>query len=214
MSDTPYDLIAEEWARERAALLFREGPYIDRFIDLTVPCSHILDLGCGAAAPIARYLLDRGYRITGVDASPEMLRLARANCPEAEFVAGDMVSIELAGRYHGIVTWDSIFHIPKAQHGKLFQATYRWLEPNAPLLLSVGGSEGEFIAPMFGIDFFYSGHSPEVSLALLQEAGFEIVLSEIDDPSSRGHLAVLCRKAADKPLHSDTSDQGTGELTR
>lgn len=203
MSDAPYDLVAHEWARERTALPFREKPYIDRFIALTVPGGHILDLGCGAAAPIARYLLDRGYRMTGVDSSPEMLHLARTTCPEAEFIAGDMVSVELAGRYHGIVAWDSIFHIPRAQHGQLFQAMSRWLEPDAPLLLSVGGSEGEFIAPMFGIDFFYSGHSSEVSLALLQAAGFDIVLSEVDDPSSRGHLAVLCRKAAGKPLLSD-----------
>ena len=72
----------------------------------------------------------------------------------------------------------------------------RWLVPNAPLLLSLGGSEGEFVAPMFGLDFFYSAHSPEVSLALLEEAGFEILLAELDDPSSRGHLAVLCRKLA------------------
>ena len=194
MPHVPYDLIAEQWARERNALPFRERPYIDQFIELTAPGAHILDLGCGMASPIARYLLDGGHRITGVDSSPEMLRLARANCPKAEFIAGDMVSVELAGHYHGIVAWDSIFHIPKTQHGKLFQTMHRWLEPNAPVLLSVGASEDEFIAPMFGVDFFYSGHSPEVSLRLLQETGFEILLSEIDDPSSRGHLAVLCRK--------------------
>jgi len=193
----PYDLIAEPWSRERNSLLFHERPYLDRFLELTTPGGHILDLGCGSGEPIARYLLDRGYRVTGVDSSPEMLRLARANCPAAELVPGDMVSVELPGAYHGIVAWDSIFHIPKAQHAKIFQAMYRWLEPSAPLLLSVGGSEDEFIAPMFGIDFFYSGHSPDVNLALLREAGFGIVLSEVDDPSSRGHVAVLCRRAAE-----------------
>jgi cyclopropane fatty-acyl-phospholipid synthase-like methyltransferase len=200
MSYAPYDLIAEEWVRERHALRFREKPYIDRFLALTVPGAHILDLGCGAAAPIARYLLDRGYRLTGVDASPVMLRLARINCPEAEFVAGDMSATELTGPYHGIVAWDSIFHIPKAQHKELFHTLSRWLAPHAPLLLSLGGSEGEFSARMFGIDFFYSAHAPEVSLAFLQEAGFEILCAEIDDPSSRGHLAVLCRKTAHSPL--------------
>ena len=105
-----------------------------------------------------------------------------------------MRAVELAGDYHGIVAWDSIFHIPKAQHGKLFHALSRWLVPHAPLLLSLGGSEGEFLAPMFGLDFLYSAHRPEVSLALLAEAGFAILLAELDDPSSRGHLAVLCRK--------------------
>ena len=156
-------------------------------------------MGCGAGTPIARYLLDQGYRLTGVDSSPAMLRVAQATCPEAELVASDMIAVELAGGYHGIVAWDSIFHVPKAQHAKLFHALSRWLVPTAPLLLSLGGSEGEFLAPMFGRDFFYSAHSPEVSLALLQAAGFEILLAEIDDGSSRGHLAVLCRKLASQP---------------
>jgi cyclopropane fatty-acyl-phospholipid synthase-like methyltransferase len=200
MSHAPYDVIADQWVRERQALRFRERPYVDRFLALTAPGTPLLDVGCGAGTPIARYLLDRGYRLTGVDASPVMLRLARANCPEAELVAGDMGAVELlTGGYHGIVAWDSIFHVPKAQHGQLFHRLSRWLVPNAPLLLSLGGSEGEFSAPMFGIDFFYSAHSPEVSLVLLQDAGFEILLAEIDDPSSRGHLAVLCRKGAAQP---------------
>ncbi len=188
----PYDLIADEWIRERHS--FREKPYVDQFLALTVPGAHLLDVGCGAATPITRYLLDRGYHVTGVDSSAAMLRLARANCPKAKFVAGDMVTIELAGGYHGIVAWDSIFHVPKAQHGQLFHTLYRWLAPNTPLLLSLGGSEGEFFAPMFGINFFYSAHRPAVSLVHLQEAGFAIMLAEVDDPSSRGHLVVLCVK--------------------
>ena len=200
MSHAPYDLIADEWIRERHP--FREKQYVDQFLPLTIPGAHLLDVGCGAATPITRYLLDRGYHVTGVDSSAAMLRLARANCPKAKFVAGDMVTIELAGGYHGIVTWDSIFHVPKAQHGQLFHTLYRWLDPDTPLLLSLGGNEGEFLAPMFGIDFFYSAHSPEVSLALLQEAGFVITLAEVDDPSSRGHLVVLCRKPAHTLLSS------------
>jgi SAM-dependent methyltransferase len=196
MARTPYDEIAGKWLRERQALRFREKPYIDRLLALTRPGAHILDLGCGTGLPIARYVLDQGYRLTGVDSSAVMLRLARTHCPEADFVAGDMVAVELAGPYDGMVAWDSIFHVPKAQHGQLFHTLARWLVPHAPLLLSLGGSEGEFLAPMFGLDFFYSAHAPEVSLALLRDAGFAILLSEVDDPSSRGHLAVLCRKRA------------------
>jgi cyclopropane fatty-acyl-phospholipid synthase-like methyltransferase len=200
MSHAPYAVVADQRVRERQALHFREKPYVDQFLALTAPGTHLLDVGCGAGTPIARYLLDRGYRLTGVDASPAMLRLARANCPEAELVAGDMGTVELLpSGYQGIVAWDSIFHVPKAQHRELFHRLSRWLVSNAPLLLSLGGSEGEFSAPMFGIDFFYSAHRPEVSLSLLQEAGFEILLAEIGDPSSRGHLAVLCRKGAAQP---------------
>jgi cyclopropane fatty-acyl-phospholipid synthase-like methyltransferase len=192
----PYDLIADQWSQERHASGFREQPYIDRFLDLIEPGAHILDLGCGSGKPIGRYLLDRGFRLTGVDVSLAMLDLARTHCPEAELIVGDMIAVVLSARYDGIIAWDSIFHIPKAQHPALFDNLHRWLRPGAPVLLSLGGSEDEFTAPMFNVEFFYSGHGPDISAALLREAGFDILLSEIDDPSSRGHLAVLCRKAA------------------
>ena len=195
----PYDLIAERWGQERTQSQFHERQYVERFIERLDARGHVLDLGCGVGVPIGRYLLDHGYRITGVDASSEMLRLARQNCPEAQLIAGDMTSIDLSDRYDGIVAWDSIFHVPKTEHTALFRMMHSWLKPEAPILLSLGGSEDEFIAAMFDVDFFYSGHSPDVSIALLRESGFEILLSEIDDPSSRGHLAVLCRKAPDLP---------------
>jgi cyclopropane fatty-acyl-phospholipid synthase-like methyltransferase len=190
----PYDLIAERWSRDRDALRFRERPYVDRFVALASPGGHILDLGCGSGKPIARHLLDRGYRVTGIDASIEMLRLARTNCPEAELVHQDIVALALSGPYDGIVAWDSIFHFPKAQYRTLFESFHRWLVPDAPLLPYIGGSEGEFIGRMFGVNFFYSGHAPEMSVQLLQDAGFEVLLAEVDDPSSRGHVAVLCRR--------------------
>jgi len=191
----PYDLIAEEWSRGRK-LLRRERPYVDRLIALASPGGHILDVGCGSGSPIARHLLDRGYRVTGVDGSHEMLRLARANCPEAQLIHKEITELDPPGPYEGIVAWDSLFHVPREHHERLFRSFHRWLAPGAPLLLSVGGSESEFTDQMFGVDFFYSAHAPETSVALLRGAGFDILVAEIDDPSSRGHFAVVCRKAA------------------
>jgi SAM-dependent methyltransferase len=156
----------------------------------------VLDLGCGSGVPIARYLLDHGCRVTGVDASREMLGLARASCPEAALVEADMLSVDLPDRYDGLVAWDSVFHVPRAWHEALFRAMARWLAPGGIVLLSVGGSEGEFVAPMFAVDFFYSAHAPAASRALLERAGFDVVLSEVDDPSSRGHVAMLGRRRA------------------
>lgn len=190
----PYDRIAAQWSRARHSTSFRERTYVDRFLELAASGAHILDLGCGMGEPIGRYLLTQRCRVTGVDASPEMLRLARANCPDALFIQGRIESLDLPTQYDGIVAWDSIFHIPKSQHASVFRSLHRWLKPKAPLLLSAGGSEDEFTDTMFEVEFFYSGHAPAVTVALLEEAGFEIILREVDDPGSRGHLAILCRK--------------------
>lgn len=192
----PYDLIATRWSSARRARPFREKVYVDRFLDLARAGGEILDLGCGMGHPIAGYLLARGHPVAGVDASIEMIRLARENCPAATFIHGDIESLDCAGKYAGIVAWDSIFHIPRARHARVFALLQGWLEPEAPLLLSLGGSADEFTDTMFDVEFFYSGHAPAQSLALLEEAGFEIILAEVDDPGSRGHIAVLCRRRA------------------
>jgi len=69
--------------------------------------------------------------------------------------------------------------------------------PSGWLLLSAGGSAGEdFVAEMFGQPFFYSGHAPETTVTLLEQAGFAVPFWEIDDPSSKGHAVFLAQKSA------------------
>jgi SAM-dependent methyltransferase len=188
-----YDRIADEFEKDRRPLS-RELPYFERFAALLPPSGRVLDAGCGTGQWM-RLLLDRGFAVTGIDASPGMLAFARAQCPGAELLKADMTRIDLAGRFHGIVAWDSVFHVPRALHAALFRSFHGWLEPGGALLLSVGGSEDEFTAPMFGVDFFYSGHAPEVSEQLLRDAGFDVLLREVDDPSSRGHVAIIATRA-------------------
>jgi trans-aconitate methyltransferase len=48
----------------------------------------LLDLCCGAGH-LTRALAGRGYRVTGLDGSAEMLRYARENAPSAEFIWTD-----------------------------------------------------------------------------------------------------------------------------
>src|SRR5258708_5572736 len=44
----------------------------------------VLDVGCGSGL-LARKLLDAGFAVTGVDASPAMIELAREHAPQAQF---------------------------------------------------------------------------------------------------------------------------------
>ncbi|MDP2480707.1 MAG: hypothetical protein Q8W51_13120 [Candidatus Palauibacterales bacterium] len=47
--------------------------------------------------------------------------------------------------------------------------------------------------------FFYSGHEPDEAVALLEAAGFRVEHREIDDLTSRGHLAVLAVRRCASP---------------
>lgn len=64
----------------------------------------VLDLGCGTGQHAIR-LAKRGYEVTGVDRSPEMLRIARVKAeqsldelsPQPSFVEGDVTTVRLGG---------------------------------------------------------------------------------------------------------------------
>ena len=73
----------------------------------------MLDVGCGTGVPIARALAER-YRVTGVDVSREMVRVARRNVPEGEFVCSDVMSVDFEpGGFDVVVALYSIFHLPR-----------------------------------------------------------------------------------------------------
>ncbi|MBI1785579.1 MAG: class I SAM-dependent methyltransferase [Nitrospirae bacterium] len=195
----PYNLIAEKWYAERKKL-FREKKYVDILLQQLMPGAKILDLGCGAGEPIARYLLRQGFRVVGVDRSEKMLELAKRLIPQADLIHADMLEVDFDDRFAAIIAWDSIFHTERRHHQAIFGKLHKWLEPGGWLLLSVGGSASEdgegFTSEMFGQTFFYSGYAPEESIRLLEAEGFQIKLWKVDDPSSRGHVAIIARKKA------------------
>jgi SAM-dependent methyltransferase len=47
----------------------------------------VIDVGCGSGV-LAHALTDAGFDVLGIDASPDMIELARANAPNARFEAG------------------------------------------------------------------------------------------------------------------------------
>jgi cyclopropane fatty-acyl-phospholipid synthase-like methyltransferase len=192
-----YNSIAEQWSTARRDGYFNPN-YVDLLISHLADGADVLDVGCGAGIPIARYLVDRGYAVTGIDVSDALLEIAKRQVPDAHFIRCDLMLFESTMQYSGIVAWDSIFHIPRVHHLDVFRKLNQWLIPNGTLLISLGGSAWEGVIEMFGHEFFCSGFAPDESLKLLQEAGFEILRSDIDDPRSRGHLAVLCRKQSGK----------------
>ena len=157
----------------------------------------MLDLGCGTGVPVAQYLVRKGCRVVGVDQSAGMLEIARRAVPEAELIQADMCELNLEGSFAAVIAWDSVFHVERTYHQAVFMKIHELLTPGGWLLLSAGGTGHEgFTSEMFGHKFFYSGYEPAETLRLLQAAGFEVELCEVDDPSSRGHIAIIAKKTA------------------
>ncbi len=58
----------------------------------------ILEIGCGTGN-YTKILLERGYKITGLDISKEMLAIARQKCTNCEFVENDIRNISISGKF-------------------------------------------------------------------------------------------------------------------
>jgi SAM-dependent methyltransferase len=86
-----------------------EADYIDGFIrKYTNETKTILDLGCGTGRH-AYELFKKGYKLTGVDISENMLKMAD-NLPknDIEFVKGDVRTVELSKKFDVVI---SLFHV-------------------------------------------------------------------------------------------------------
>ena len=193
-----YDRTAHKWFDTRPAQLYRT---VARLLDVAlakIPAGgRALDVGCGAGVPITRELVSRGLGTTGLDFSKELLAIARREVPGALYVLGDVRTVPssaLGAPFDFIVAWDSIFHVPRVDHAAVFTRLASWLAPRGTIIISLGGSAGEFTSEMLGDTFWYSGHEPAESLRLIECAGLSVLHSEIDDPQSRGHFSIIATR--------------------
>ena len=68
----------------------------------------VLDLGCGTGNSAFPFF-SRDFHITGLDASPEMLRVAREKLPPVRFVEGDFTSFEFDETFDLVISvFDSL----------------------------------------------------------------------------------------------------------
>lgn len=72
-----YERNAGDFDRERGRSL-QEKAWLDAFLSHVPPTGIVLDIGCGMAEPIARYIIERGFGVAGVDSSPSLIDFCRA----------------------------------------------------------------------------------------------------------------------------------------
>lgn len=88
----------------------------------------VLHLGCGGGHVDSH--LKRFVRVTGVDLSPAMLRLARRLNPEVRYRLGDMRTVRLGRRFDGALISDAVaYMLTPRDLRRAFETAYRHLRP-------------------------------------------------------------------------------------
>src|SRR5215218_539459 len=140
-----YEQNAHAWDRDRGRVLGVEKTWLDRFTALLPQGASILDLGCGSGEPIARSLIESGFEVAGVDASPTLISLCRDRFFGQEWLVADMRSLALGRRFQGLIAWDSFFHLPHDDQRRMFAIFREHLALGAALLFTTVPSHGEAI---------------------------------------------------------------------
>ncbi len=190
-----YQRHAEAWDRLRAPGNLFEKPWLDKFLALVPPGGGgILDLGCGAGLPIAGYLIECGYKVTGVDTSEPLLALSRSRYPAQEWIAGDMRTLDLDRSFAGIIAWDSFFHLTPDDQQAMFPVFARHAGPRAPLMFTSGPQHGSVLGEFEGEPLYHGSLDEGEYRSLLSQNGFEVVEHVVDDPSCGEHTIWLAQR--------------------
>lgn len=187
-----YERHAGAFDEARGRTLF-EAPWLERFLALLAPGASVLDIGCGSAEPIARYLIENGFAVSGVDSSPPLVELCRARFPDRDWQVADMRALALGRKFDGLLAWDSFFHLtPEDQRG-MFAVFRAHAAAGAALMFTSGPSHGEAIGSFGGEPLYHGSLAPSEYRALLAENGFDVVAHKAEDPDCGGHTIWLAQ---------------------
>lgn len=189
-----YQRHAQAYDRLRGRSLF-EKPWLDAFAALLPAGGSILDIGCGMGEPIARYMIERGFAVTGVDSSPQLIAMARERFPQQIWMAADMRTLSLKHAFDGLIAWDSVFHLTPDDQLAMFGVFREHAAPAAALMFTSGPARGEVIGTFEGEPLYHASLDPDGYRALLESHGFRVVSHVADDPACNGHTVWLACRA-------------------
>lgn len=89
----------------------------------------VLDLACGTGT-LCSLFNEKGYQVTGVDLSPDMLTIAKAKCPDSQFICADISDFNVNEKFDFCTcTLDSINHLDDINAvKKCFLSVYNCLD--------------------------------------------------------------------------------------
>ena len=189
-----YDEVAERYLEIRPG--FDNARYLQTVAGLLHPGASILDLGCGAGTPADSMLADSGFSVHGIDISAKQIELAQQHVPTGTFEVRDMNCL-VEGEYavDAIVSLYAIYHTPRETHPELFKKLHSFLSDGGLLFALMGAKEWEGTKDSFyGVQMSWSMHGSEANRRMIEDAGFEIMIDEIDTAGGERHQAILARK--------------------
>ncbi|OED36734.1 methyltransferase type 11 [Chromatiales bacterium (ex Bugula neritina AB1)] len=187
-----YDKIALWWHSRHEHSQYGVSQ-LERAADCTSNAGKALDIGCGAGGRFIRLLEKRGFSITGIDVSKEMIGLASTIHPQHRFIQQDICSWETEEEFDLIYAWDSIFHLPLEMQEPVVTKLSGRLAKGGVLMYTFGNAEGEHTDQWHGDTFYYSSIGINRNMQLLINNGLTLLHLELDQYPEKHVYTIATR---------------------
>lgn len=187
-----YDKIAQWWNDQHFESSYGVSQF-ERAVGYAASGGKALDVGCGAGGRFVDILQNRGFSVTGLDVSKEMVKLAGNNHPEHTFIHQDICSWETEEKFEFIVAWDSIFHLPLVMQKPVVAKLCGFLAKGGVLIYTFGNAEGEHTDQWRDDTFYYSSIGINENMQSLMNNGLSILHLELDQYPEK-HVYAIATK--------------------
>jgi trans-aconitate methyltransferase len=188
-----YERNAHHYVTDRRGVGWDESAWLDRFAALLPQHATVLDIGCGCGEPIARYIIERGFAVDGVDSSPTLISVCRERFPKRRWHVADMRTLALGRTFHGLLAWDSFFHLSHDDQRQMFRIFRLHASTGTALLFTSGTSHGVAMGSYHGEPLYHASLAPQEYRALLESNGFRVVAHVVEDATCGGHTVWLAQ---------------------
>lgn len=170
---------------------------IDRAFKLNESFSNkVLELGCGNGKD-AEYIISKVGRnnYIGIDASKELIKLAKKRVKDGKFHVKDMRSVSYETEQFGIIlSFSSILHVKYEEMVKILEKCHKWLKTGGILYISTKyGQYREEIVSKLGDEKYYYFYKPE-DIEKLCPYKFFILYKNIQDIDAQSYFEIVLRK--------------------
>ncbi len=164
--------------------------------------STLIDLGCGNGA-LTKALQEKGFRVTGVDSSEELLEIAGRKYPDIPFIRADAADFSVDEAVD-VVFSNAVFHwIDREKQSAMLGCVYKALKEEGQFVFEFGGhGNNALIHGVLGEVFSEHGYEYKMPFyfpsigeyaALVEREGFLLLYNKIEriDFSIRSDAVLL-----------------------
>lgn len=196
-----YNRIAEDWHKDHTSDTWWIEE-TDRYLSFLPEGGSVLDVGCGSGVKSA-YMLQRGFNVTGIDISENLIAIAKRESPQGDFRILSMTELDsMEKAFDGVFAQASLLHIPKNQAADVVKQMARRVRPGGYLYIAVKGlREGNPDEEIkkeddYGYEYerFFSYYRPEELAKYIEGAGLSVVSNTAATSGNTVWLQIMGHK--------------------